>query len=268
MPARLSLRRAAIALAAVASLATLAGCNLELSTRAQARDEWRRQYSLSPGGTLQIRNTNGRIRIQPAEGDVIEVTAERVVQAVSDQAAKEALEAFEIQETVMADRVTLDAAHREGLNLSMNLSRRVNFQVRVPVWANLQLESTNGAIEVAGPRLSGRLQADTTNGSIEAHGLEGGASASTTNGGISLQISKLTADGVSCETTNGGIDVVVPADVNARLSARVANGGIRTNGLNVAATEQTRRRLEGTIGSGGPTIDLETTNGGIEITAR
>jgi hypothetical protein len=60
----------------------------------------------------------------------------------------------------------------------------------------------------------------------------------------------------------------VPADVNARLSARVANGGIRTNGLNVAATEQTRRRLEGTIGSGGPTIDLETTNGGIEITAR
>jgi hypothetical protein len=268
MPARLPLRHCGITLAAAGSLLTLAACGLEFSTRAEARDEWQRRYTLAQGGTLEIRNTNGRIQVQPVEGDAIEITAERVVQAVDDEAAREALEAFEIQETVADDRVSINAAHREGLNLSINLNRRVSFQVRVPVWANLQLESTNGAIEIAGPRLAGALRAETTNGHIEAQGLEGSVWTSTTNGAISLQVSKLGSEGVSCQTTNGAIDLVVPPDVNARLSARVSNGAIRANGLDLSVASQSRRRLDATIGIGGPPIELETTNGAIEISGR
>jgi hypothetical protein len=57
----------------------------------------------------------------------------------------------------------------------------------------------------------------------------------------------------------------VPASIKARLSARVSNGAITTEGLTVAVAEQSRRRLDGTLGGGGPLIRLETTNGAVQI---
>ena len=53
--------------------------------------------------------------------------------------------------------------------------------------------------------------------------------------------------------------------IKARLSARVTNGAIKADGLDVAVSEQSRRRLDGTIGGGGPLIRLQTTNGAVQI---
>jgi hypothetical protein len=243
-----------------------AACNLDLSMRAEARDQWQRRYTLAEGGTLEIRNTNGLIQVQSGDGDQIEVTAERVVQASSDQAAKDGLAAFEIQESTAPDHITLDSTNR-GLNVTIGQSRRVEYHVRVPRWTNVRLETTNGNIDVAGP-LGGTFRAQTTNGRIDGKGLENGARASTTNGAVALEVSKLGKEGISCETTNGQIELSLPSSVNARLSARVTNGAIQAEGLALNVTEQSRRRLDATIGSGGPTINLETTNGAIEIRAR
>lgn len=247
-----------------ASLLVLSGCNVDISLKAEARDQWRRHYTLAPGGTLEIRNTNGLIEIEPAEGDAIDITADRVVQAATDQAAKEALAAFEIQETTGPDHVSIDSTPRGGSNLMIKMNRRVEYHVRLPRATNLRLATTNGHIEVRGP-LSGTFRAETTNGRIQAAGLENSAKASTTNGEISLQINQIGEDGVSCETTNGKIELLMPPNLNARLSARVTNGGIRAEGLALNVSEKSRRRLEATIGSGGPSINLETTNGGIEV---
>jgi hypothetical protein len=63
---------------------------------------------------------------------------------------------------------------------------------------------------------------------------------------------------VRCETTNGAIFVTVPKDAKASVSLRVSNGGISTSGLDMAVSEQSRRRVDGTIGGGGPNIKLET----------
>jgi hypothetical protein len=48
----------------------------------------------------------------------------------------------------------------------------------------------------------------------------------------------------------------------------VTNGAISTSDLNLSATEQSRRRVEGAIGGGGPAIRLETTNGLITVRGR
>jgi DUF4097 and DUF4098 domain-containing protein YvlB len=255
-------------LAAALSLAALGACNLDISTKAEARDTWERHYTLSEHGTLEISNTNGLIRVEPGQGDKIDITADRIVQAPTDQAAKDALAAFEIHETVAPDHVALDSASRSGLNMTINMSRRVDYHVRLPRSASLRLQTTNGNIEVTGP-LGGSFRAESTNGNIQAAGLENGGRGSTTNGSISLALAGIGEDGVSCETTNGKIDVTLPAGLNARISARVTNGAIRADGLTMAVSEQSRRRLEATLGAGGPSINLETTNGGIEIhTAR
>jgi hypothetical protein len=55
---------------------------------------------------------------------------------------------------------------------------------------------------------------------------------------------------------------------NARISARTSNSSIATEFDLRAHGEISRNRLEGDIGSGGPLIDLSTSNGSIHILKR
>jgi hypothetical protein len=265
MTAHFLRRGPGLAILAGVSAFVLSGCNLHLSTQAEARDQWQRHYSLAPGGTLEIANTNGGIEIDSTDDDAVEVTADRVVQAATDQAAKEALAAFEIKETIKPDHIVLDSSNRAGMSLMANMSRRVQYRVRAPRSAQVRLSMSNGDITMAGPHVSGSFRAETTNGRIRATGLENNATATTTNGTITLDVAKLGEDGISCDTTNGKISLTLPPGLNARLSARVTNGAISQAGLNLNVSEQSRRRLDGTIGNGGPMIKLETTNGEIQI---
>jgi hypothetical protein len=66
----------------------------------------------------------------------------------------------------------------------------------------------------------------------------------------------------------GRISLAVPKTANAELSARVSNGAISSEGLDLRVSEQSRRRLDGRLGTGGPMIRLETTNGAIRVTGR
>jgi Toastrack DUF4097 len=252
---------------ALAGLMAASACNLRISTDAEAKDQWQRRYTLKEGGTLEIRNTNGLIHIEPTDDGAVDITADRVVRAATDQAAKDALGRFEIQETVAPDRVTIDSTNRSA-GIMINLQRHVDFHVRAPRWANLTIDTTNGNVEVVGPKLTGKLHATATNGRIRAAGLENAATIETTNGTITLDVDKLGDDGLSCSTTNGGISVTFPTDVKARISARVTNGSITKEGLQVAVSEQSRRRLDGTIGGGGPMVRLETTNGFIKMMSK
>ena len=246
-----------------ASTLVLSGCNLQLSTQAGAHDQWQRRYSLSPGGTLEISNTSGLIEIASTDDNVVDITADRSVTAATDQAAREALASFEIKETIEPDHIAVDSSVR-GTNL-VGTSRGVKYHVRAPRSANVRLSTTNGDITMTGPRVSGTLRAEATNGRIHATGLENSANATTTNGTITLGVTKLGDDGITCDTTNGTITLTVPAGLNARLSARVTNGAITPDGIDLHVAEQSRKRLDGTFGAGGPLIKLETTNGAIQI---
>jgi Putative adhesin len=261
---RHSWRLASPLLALALSLLGGAACGLDLDSGVEARDEWKRSYTLEQGGSLEIKNTNGRINIVSVDGNNVDVKAVRIVKAATDEAAKDALKQFEITEKASPKSVVIDGSSRDGFTI--RLQRRVDFEVRVPRWADVRLDSTNGDIEVSG--LRGAFRAETTNGRIVGSALEGGAAIETTNGLVTLDFAKLGASGVSCETTNGAIRVTVPRDVSAHISARVTNGDIDASDLKLAVTEQSRRRLDASVGGGGPSIRLETTNGSIAIKGR
>jgi putative adhesin len=243
----------------MACLTTAAGCNVMLT--AEERETWTRTYSLAQGGSFEIHNTNGRIQVDAYDGNAIEVSAQRVVRAATHEGARDALRRTEISETVSPNRVVLDSS-KGGLGLQINVSRRVDYVVRVPRWAEVRLRSTNGDIEVSG--LTGAFESSTTNGRIRATALEGGAEVSTTNGTITLDFAKVHND-IRCETTNGTVDVTVPKGTNAQLAASVTNGAINVSGLDLTSSQKSRRRLDASIGDGGPSIRIETTNGSIHV---
>jgi hypothetical protein len=247
---------------AILALLSLAACNIDISNQAEAHDEWKKTYTLAAGGTLEILNTNGAIEVDPADGSTVDVVAERLVRAGTDQAAKDALAALEIKETVAPDRVVLDSStHLSGFFTG---SREVRYHVKVPKGTSLRLVATNGSITAHD--FGGAFRAETTNGRIKAWGLSAGASVQATNGSVDLDFATIGTDGITCETTNGAVSVTVPHDANGRLTLRVGNGGIDTEGLTLGHLEQARRSLDATLGSGtGSTIRIETTNGGIHV---
>jgi hypothetical protein len=255
--------RHAIAVPALAMLLT--GCNISLSNRAEARDHWTRSYPITAAGTLEVKSGNGKIFVTPSNGKTIEVDAERVVSASTDEAAKAALAEMKIGETVAPDKIALDATANSS-GMSFNLSRRVDFTIKVPPSINVTLKATNGEIGAEG--IAGMLTVDTSNGQVHASGLEGGASVQATNGEIRLEFAKLGDQPIRVETSNGAITVRLPKDGNARLSARVTNGVIETGDLPLKILEQSRRRVDATLGSGGPDVRLETTNGLISLKSR
>lgn len=254
----LSLKLPATALALLFAMA----CEVDFVPRSEAREEWKKSYPAAAGTELTIENTNGKIVVKPGTGSTVEIVATRIAKAGSDEAAKKVLSEKKIEESVTGSSITL-TSRISGMNWSRE-QYQVDYEVRAPAGIALKLSATNGTIDVS--EWEGRLEMSATNGTLTGAGLKGEVDASTTNGTVNLRLAGLSDRGVKVETTNGEVNVDVPRDAKGRLLARVTNGDINVNGLNVEASPaNTRRRYEAALNGGGPTVSIETTNGGITV---
>lgn len=253
------------ALSLTAAVALSAGCNLQIGTGIEAKETWTRTYTVKPGATLSVQESNGTIQVGVAEGDKIEVVATKVSKASTEEAAKEDLKQYSIAENATPDLVQIDSSTR-ALQMILHNSRRVDYDIKVPKGLNVTLKTANGQINVKD--VAGQLTIEATNGDIEAEGLTGAANVTAVNGRVQLGFAKIHEGGVRCKTTNGQIIVTVPASAKATLAARVLNGAIQTENLQLKTTEDSHRLLEATMGGGGPEIKLETTNGEVRVVGK
>ena len=250
-------------------LVVSAGCDIAMADLAEKETaEWRKSYELRPGGRVEIGNVNGKIDVKTGEGNTVEIVARKTARAANVEAAKQTLARIDIRETSSADEVKIDTRFDRPSGSLFNSSNwSVEYTVRVPASANVNLSTTNGGVEVSG--ITGQVVAEATNGGIKARDIAGKIEATTTNGGLEVDLLKVDEGGVKLECTNGGITLGLPADAKATVSARATNGGIDTGGFSVMSRgENSRRRLDADLNGGGPRISLECTNGGVELVKR
>jgi DUF4097 and DUF4098 domain-containing protein YvlB len=125
--------------------------------------------------------------------------------------------------------------------------------------------TSNGHIHTE--RLQGSLDANTSNGSINgdiAH-VNHEIRVSTSNGGVDLQIPNEFTQDVHAHTSNGGITLHLPADASAHLVASTSNSSISSEFEVTMQGSFSKNRMDGNIGSGGPLLDLSTSNGAIRL---
>jgi hypothetical protein len=263
-------RRLRTAVVLMLAVTAAGGCDLAIADYKQKETaEWRRTYDLQPGGRLEINNINGKIDVEPSSGQTVEIVAEKTARAASSEAAKQALERIEIQESASPGSIRIETKVQRGQGgiFGGASNQQVNYAVKVPAGADVRFSTVNGGIELTG--LTGRINAETTNGGIKAYNVSGSIDASTTNGGVEVDLARVAESGVKLGCTNGGIVLRLPSDSRATISAQVTNGGIDTSGVQIETTGvASRRRLEGRINGGGPRIDISGTNGGIRIASR
>ncbi len=232
-----------------------------------------RTFDVRPGILFALNNTNGRITIHSWDQPRVQVHALKHVESRDSEAATKALRELKIEPTVTADAVRINTNYPRrsesffdwiaGTNVSMS----VQYDVTVPRSMNLNIENTNGAIDIRDVR--GSHQISNTNGHIELARCAGDVEAETTNGAIRTELDQVTpGKSIRLETTNGKITVTLPKSVAARVDASTTNGSIKTD-LPVTTTEFRRNTLRGTINGGGSAeLRLRTTNGSITIESR
>jgi len=132
------------------------------------------------------------------------------------------------------------------------------------ITGDTMLHSSNGAIHAEIER--GGFQARTSNSSINARVLEPAdrpVRLESSNGRIELDMNAVRE--VRAITSNSSITVRLPGNAGARVSAHTSNASIESDFDVSVHGMLSKHVLEGNIGSGGPLLDLSTSNGGIRI---
>jgi DUF4097 and DUF4098 domain-containing protein YvlB len=140
----------------------------------------------------------------------------------------------------------------------------VSYEVFVPRQANVEAQTHNGGIHVAD--VHGNVQFSAVNGGIHLAGVGGDIHGKTVNGGLHIQLSgnRWEGNGLDVTTTNGGVHLEVPANYSARLETSTVNGGMHAD-YPLTVSGKIGKQVSATLGSGGATLKLATTNGGVHI---
>ena len=172
----------------------------------------------------------------------------------------------------LANQVRVDTSglriHAEGPEEQNDYQWFVSYEVFVPRRSDLSLEAHNGGISIAD--VSGKIDFSTTNGGVTLRRVGGAVRGTTTNGGAHVELTgtRWDGEGLSVRTTNGGVDLSVPENYSAHLETGTVNGRVSFDfPVNVALTERGRmpRDVNVDLGSGGPTVRVITTNGGVRV---
>ena len=217
------------------------------------------------GNLLTLSNTNGDVEIIAWDRDEIEIEARKKVKASSDDRARQAFDDLKVSINNSAGGVTIETEYPKGKGSWWNnVSSSVNYSIRIPQEADLEIETVNGKVFVEG--VHGQIDLESTNGGVKAEDAGGSVTARTTNGGIDVELREFEAnEDMSLRTTNGSITLTLPSDIQADLAARTTNGSVQTDfPITVQGTFR-KNRLEGELNGGGASIELKTTNGSIRI---
>lgn len=230
----------------------------DVSVRAKATQEWRRQYPLAAGGRVEIVNGNGSIEVATGPAGAVGISAVIEAGAMTDTRAKEILSEVKVEESATPDHVRVATVRTRGRG---NLD--VAYKVTMPADARLEMTGNNGTIKAEA--LRGHVKAMVVNGSIELTALRGSVDAASVNGSITAKMAEVSGP-MRLESTNGRITLELPKTAKATLNARSVNGGITVTGLTTdEGTGRRIRTLESQLNGGGPEIDLRVTNGRITI---
>ena len=261
---------------------TLLGLALFLATAASAQQAGDRYViPLSNPGQpvkVQVSLVYGSISVEPHAN-----ANEVVVVARSDDEGEEEPRRNSQGMRRLPNRSLGLAVEEQGNVVKVSMGgppRKGSLHLLVPRKATLSLGTVNdGDISVRG--IDGELELQNVNGSITALDVAGTVVAHTTNGEVKVTLTRLDPRAaMAFSTLNGDVDVTMPADLRATLRMRSDNGEIYSDfdvqlGAPEAKVSQGRsggryrleveREVRGTVGGGGPEIQLRTFNGDIVL---
>ena len=265
------MRRRTLLAGLPAAVGSLSGCiYLNLGSRTERSID--REVPVRDATRFSLRVTNGDVSIEGGDGG----DAVRLEGTKWTRGDESLLDRLRLQGQREDGHLTIDGNEEDfskpvGIDVAATIPEDLTVREAVSVNGDVELSSvigddliassTNG--DVALESVDAAPAIATTNGDVRSRELADLESIETANGDVDAELLGLTDD-ATVETRNG--DVTVRLDgVDARIQARTGNGEVSFAGLDVTVDSSSDTRIVGTIGSGGPTLGIETTNGDVTL---
>lgn len=245
----------------------LSGC-----TGPQITEYFNEEYTANENTILKVSTINGKLEIYSWDGDTVKVDAVK-----KSRIGQEELDKIDIIVTESNDMIDISAEYTGTRattpSVDMNIKIPSNVTVESATTSNgaviiegvkgdLDAETSNGGIFI--DDVDGYVSASTSNGQIEVETTTGVRDLSSSNGGITAQIYDFQKD-IKISTSNGAIMVYLNPELHADIELTTSNGQVTISGLTVNLTTSQDKYKAGIIGDGGNLIDIETSNGNIQL---
>lgn len=219
-------------------------------------------YPMDDRGRVGLENINGDLTVEVWDRPEVRVYA------VKRASSPERLAALVIEVEASAQQVDVETRYPSSRDLGeadRHGHSEVEYTLTVPRTVTLDgVDLVNGDLFVTG--VEGGINADTVNGSIEVRGAAGEVELETVNGGIELELASASVERIDLSSVNGTIEIAVLG--SAEIRAETVNGRISNDfGLEVRKGKYVGASMTGSIGGGGPRVEIETVNGGIVVSS-
>ncbi len=258
-------------------------------------EEYAQSFAPSGRADVHVHVANARVRVTTSEDPKVDFRV-RYETDGSDPGHP-----FSTHQDGNVVELTQNNDSRDWWNLNGSGVNWAVIEVRMPKNADLQLQTSNGAIDVSSVNgtirlhtsngaitaaaLKGKLKASSSNGFISVEDLDGDCELSTSNGRIrasgrfdSLDIHSSNGSVVaraangstvasrwSIGTSNAGIDLSLPTDLKADLNVATSNGGMQLELPLTVQGVQDQYHLRGSLNGGGQEVSVHTSNGHIRV---
>ena len=283
-------------LAMVGAALALSGC-VEIPIH-EATRVLEGSFEVAGAVDLDVSTSNGRATVRGVEGQTsVEVIA--TLRSRGDSLIGAANRAAQIVVEMIHDGNHVVLSYDAGDHpWDVRRYSGVDFEITVPTTVDVEVDTSNGRIEVAGVTaildlhtsngaiavsdVVGELDASTSNGTITIDTFEGILDLDTSNGRIEMEniagvvdvqtsngnivFSGMLVDGSDHRmiTSNGRIDLALRSDASLIIEARTSNASINTDLLLIGDTEG--KEWNAVLNPPATAmLTLETSNGGIEI---
>jgi Putative adhesin len=226
---------------------------------ASVTEPFKQTYPLAADGVIQLENVNGDIEIVAWDKPEVSLDAEK--KAKDDDELKR----ISIVIDASPARLSIKTKYEKKKSfLGNNSGGTVRYKLMVPAGVQLRkIESVNSDIKISGVR--GSVDLETVNGRIEADGLAADAKLDSVNGNLDATFVSLAGvQAVKLDSVNGRVKVTLPKGASAKIKTSSVNGSAQIDQA-IKLSNSSHHNLAGEIGTGGPTIVLDTVNGGMAV---
>jgi hypothetical protein len=271
-----------------------------LSTSAEA-ETWNKSFPAGDHPRVHVITSDARVEVVARPGKTVDAHVELTGRVVGLYFGK------------VSPKVKLEQRPDGAIDIEARLvgssagivvgsSQHLAVDVSVPPDCDLEIETSDGAIQVSGVRgkidigssdgkvtlqeVRGEIRLHTSDGQVTAEGLDGQLTGTTSDGTmrvsgrfdnleletsdghlyVEVERGSRLADDWSLSTSDGGLDLTIPSEIKATLDARVRDGHLDLDHLPIRDFDDYSHhdvRLD--LNGGGPVLRVRSGDGSVKI---
>jgi hypothetical protein len=135
------------------------------------------------------------------------------------------------------------------------------------VAGNVEADLSSGLLSIDFGGRRGSARVNSSSGGVEILGIDGSVTVDVSSGTITVDFARIREDS-RIEASSGDVRLTLPSSANLDVDLETSSGGIRVDFPVTVEGAMDDDELRGRIGSGGPTLEVDTSSGRIVVSPR